>query len=75
MPRKFFYSHYEPHFHHVLKCLEAGRADNAVSWMVRDLGECGDLCLPRASSLKLNGNWIEFEVEEELVENVSGMGI
>jgi hypothetical protein len=72
---KRFYSHFELHFERAKACLEAGRADNAATWIQRDLAECGDDRMPKVDSLKMMGNWIEFEYVEATVENVSGMGI
>lgn len=34
--------YYGPHLHAALKCMDAGRPDNAVTWMWRDIGETTD---------------------------------
>jgi len=34
--------YYGPHLHAALKCMRAGRNDNAVTWMWRDIGEVED---------------------------------
>src|SRR5690349_13277031 len=56
-------AYYGPHLHAAMKCLRAGFMDNAISWMVRDIGEadCGPECYPQPGSLVDRGDWIEFQ--------------
>jgi hypothetical protein len=72
------------HLHHAIACIEAGRPDNAVTWMWRDLGEIAtsEGEMPMAETLEIR--WmstgpgtrvIQYESADEFWQCIAGAGI
>lgn len=66
-----------PHLHAVIACLDAGREDNARSWIERDLRECGYEAddMPMPGTLWRSGNSIVYRTVRECTQCVGGDGI
>lgn len=82
--------YYGPHLHHVIACLNAGRADNAASWMERDIGEYpgrgpGDYPAPESLRIVDAPEWfepkstwprmVEYVAAKDVPANCVGEGI
>lgn len=64
------------HLHAALTCLRAGREDNAISWMIRDIGEeRGPEEYPQPGTLVDHGDWIEYMPVWKANQGTGGDGI
>jgi hypothetical protein len=70
-------AYYGPHLHAAVKCLMAGRPDNAASWIERDLGEMGFSAndYPATNSLCYADGMIWYRPIGEILQCLDGDGI